>query len=296
MINLKPLRATQTIDVSFQLLRYKFTKTFLLSVLVVIPTQFLVWIFRAFENVNTSSELNGRLTLVIWLLQFFSIGFSLALSSNLLSKIAGSVYCKYILQNNSSVKYSPSQLAIALLHVGIQVGFLALMLCIRFLFGRAFIDNQANLFTTAVFLVIAPIWICVTLYLSLSTPITTHEGGSFSDIQKRAFQVSKKCFFRLFGITCLFFVLITILISPTISILEMIFPNQLLDTYIASITYETTISTALIAGACVAYGYILQIVYFNTRIEYEGFDIELGIRELENEGNTSGELLKPVAR
>ena len=295
MIQLFPLRPVQIVDLSFQLLRRKFMSSFLIGLLVAIPLQAIVWIFEIYLAESPGQDLTQRTMLIIAIFQFSSIGISLALVSNLLTRSTGRVYSQAVFNNIYKIQNSPARIAIAAYHVGVQLGFLFAMIGIRFLFGRFLVDDTANLLTLTILVLAGVPWIFVTLRFGFSVPISTHEGGSFTSILKRTKEINRIHFFKLFGVYCICVFMILILVLPSLTIVQMIIANGFIKSDVGQWAFFNLIASVIIASISVVYSYILTATYFNARIEYEGFDIAVSIEQLESEGSEHGKLLDPVA-
>jgi|GEM_PF-5428529 len=285
MINLTPLRPIQIVDVSFQLMRRKFVSSLLIAILVSIPIQIIVWIFEvSITGEGSSDDLGSRTFLVAFILQMFAVGFSLSVTSNLLSSRVGKVYATSIFENTFSLNRSASKLAIGFYHAGVQFLFAGSLILFRFILGQFLVDSQANAFTWFALVVILTPWIFVTLRLGFAVPICTYEGGTFSEIIKRTGQLNKVHFWKLFGVYWICLFMIAILTIPSLTAVSIIISNNLIKSDIGEITLNNLIILLVISSISLVYSYILSVTYFNARIEHEGFDIAVSINELEQKG------------
>ena len=296
MISLFPLRPIQIVDVSFQLLRKKFIASFFTALAITIPFQIIVWIFEiSITDQAPGEDLTGRTIFVVLILQFFSVGLSLALVSNVLSRVTGKAYCQNIFNNLYQVHRSPARLAVGVYHVGIQFAFVVSMLGFRFLVGRVLIDYQANVLAFVLFFIVFIPWAFATLRVGFAVPISVHEGGSLKAVRTRTKQINKVHFFKLLGVYCISIFMIWVLVVPSLSVLQIFIAKGLIKSAIGNWAFFNLIVATIIASISVVYSYILTVTYFNARIEHEGFDIAVSIQQLENEGGDNGKLLNPVA-
>ena len=297
MINLSPLRPIQIVDISFQLMRKRFVSSLFISLLVSLPIQVVVWIFEVSISESTNdSDLNARLTLVIAILQFLSIGISLSVVSNILSGRIGKIYASSIFNNAFSLNRSASKFAIGLFHVGIQILFAGSLLGLRFLLGRFLVDSQANTITWLALIILLTPWIFLTLRLGLSVPVATYEGGTFGSILRRNRQLNKVHYWKLFGVYCVCIFMIAVLTIPSMSVIGIFISNNLIKSDIGNVTLTNLIILIVVSSIALVYSFILTVTYFNARIEHEGFDISVSVIELEQKGASHGKLLNNVSR
>ncbi len=293
MISLFPLRPIQIVDVSFQLLRRKFIKSFVIALCVSLPLQTLLWILESSQPSEVSIQ--GRIVLVIAIVQFFAVGFSLTLSSYLLSKTSGRVYCETIFNNLYRVQKSSARFILALYHVGLHLFFAFGLIGLRYLLGKIVIDTSADIITALTFAIVALPWIFGTLYLGFTAAISTHEGGNFTSIRKRARQVNKVHYYKLVGVyfICLFMILV--LVAPSLTAIQLILAKNFVTSNVGTLALVNIIIAVVIASISAVYSFIVTVTYFNARIEYEGFDIAVSIDQAEMEGGTHGKLFDSVA-
>ncbi len=292
MIALFPLRPVQIVDVSFQLLRKKFVASFAVALCVTLPLQALLWLIEASQPQDTGP--NGRITLIITIVQFFTIGAALTIVSNLNSKSTGRAYCKTIFNDLYTLHSSPSRALVGLYQVGIQLVFVGGLIMSRYFFGQLFLEKTAdNLGWLLVGVMLFP-WIFVTLRVGFAVPISVHEGGSFSNIRKRTRQINSVHFWKLFGVYCITLLMIVLLVFPSLAILEIFIANNFIKSDIGEIAFTNLVLAIVIASIATVYGYILTVTYFNARIENEGFDISVAIQQDIAEVEGRGKLLNSL--
>ena len=293
MISLFPLRPIQIVDVSFQLLRKRFIKSFIIALCISLPLQTLLWILESSQPSDTNIQ--GRIVLIIAIVQFFAVGFSLTLSSYVLGKTSGRVYCETIFNNLYQVQKSSARAILAAYHVGLHLIFAFGLIGLRYLLGKIVIDTSADVITALTFVTVGLPWIFGTLYLGFAAPISTHEGGTFTSIRKRARQINKVHYYKLVGVYCICLFMILVLVIPSLTAVQLILAKNFVTSDVGTIALINLIIAVVIASISAVYSFILTVTYFNARIEYEGFDIAVSIDQTEMEGGMRGKLFDSVA-
>lgn len=284
MISLRVLRPIQIVDVSYQLMRNKFISSFIIAFLAILPAQFAVFIFQiSITDSAPGEDLGWRIFLIMILAQFTSVGIALSIVPNLLSGRCGKIYNQKMFDNVYSVQRSATKALIAIFQVSVQLSFFVLLLGIRYLLGLGLSDFGANTLTFGIFFLLTVPWIMFSIRLGFAIPVSTHEGGSFSEVFKRAKSINRVHFGKLFGVHCLSIFLLLLMLTPTLSIAQLLISNNIIKSAITDWVFFNLVITTLIAIIAVAYSFILTVSYFNARIEYEGFDIAVSIDQLQRE-------------
>lgn len=296
MISIFPLRPIQIVDVSFQLLRKKFLSSFLIALMISLPLQVIVWIFEiSVSSQNAGENLTGRTVFIILVVQFAAVGISLTATSNVLSRTVGKVYCDSIFKNIYQINKSSIRYSIGAFQVGLQIAFVLTMLGIRFLLGQALTDYTANVLAYLILVIVSIPWVMLTLRLGFAVPVSTHEGGSFSAVRKRTKQVNSVHFFKLFGVYCISLFLILLLVSPSLTMIQILIAKDLIKSDLSNWAFFNIIISLIISSISTVYSYMLCVTYFNARIEYEGFDIAVATQQLEIEGSSHGKLFNSLS-
>lgn len=297
MISLFPLRPVQIVDISFQLMQKKFIKSLLIAISIALPLQAIVWIFEISATDRVPGEdLTGRTIFIVLVVQFIAVGISLTGVSNLLSSMVGKVYSQTIFNNLYKIHKSPAKMITTLFQVGLQIVFGALMLGFRFTLGQFFTDITSNILAYLTLIVATVPWALITLRLGFSVPVSTHEGGTFSEIRARTKQINKVHFYKLFGVYCIAVLMIILLVSPSLTVIQIFIAKNLTKSSIGNWALFNLVISIVVASIATVYSYMLTATYFNARIEHEGFDIAVAIQQQELAGSTSGKLLNTLSR
>lgn len=292
---LSALRPVQIIDVSFQLMRHNFAKSYMIALLVTSPLQAVIWILQVALGDIEDGGVVARTVLLIFILQFFAFGASMCIVSNFLSGVVGKAYSQQMFGHTKITRSLSTRITIGLWQFFLQLCLVFSTITVRYVLTRALDEASANLLAYLFFFCLSVPWVIITLRTGFLIPVSTHEGGTFSSIRNRAQQINKTAFFQLFGIHLMCIVIITSLVTPSLSTIQLIIANNVIESDLGFLAYMNVIFALVIALVSVVYSYVLTVTYFNARIKNEGFDIALNIVELENERNERGKLLRSIS-
>jgi hypothetical protein len=296
MRTLDVLRPVQMVDVGFQLLRYNFVRSFAVGLAVTIPLQSIVWIVELAVGNSDESYVAAGTIYIAFVMQFFAIGTALCVVSSILGATVGKTYARKMFGTFEVQSSISTRATIALWQVFIQVVFLLLAIGSRWFLGQTMPQDYVDLFSYMGLLFLFPFWVIVTIRVGFAIPASIHEQISFSVLRKRTRALNRKGFMTLFGVYWLCVTLIFALITPSLMIGSSIIANNVGNTEVGSLAMFNMFLSFIVALISVVYSYVLTVVYFNTRIQYEGFDIALSIAELEEERSRRGKLLNAVTR
>lgn len=290
MRELFPLRPIQIIDTSFILCKKTFVRFFLISLLVVMPLQIIAWIIEVSAS-DSTNNFSGRTRLLAVMYQCFIVGISIVITSNLFGKRASKEYCNEYLGRNYSTNFSKSRIVILVIQVLYQVLILAFCILTRYFLGRMLDDDGANVLSLALLILFVVIWSGLTLRKSFAIPISINENASGKNLKKRLKAINRYSWGTLFGTFCFCWLLVLVLVTPVLTVLQIVISKDYVKTSIGELALLNVIFALVVSFICMIYSYILVVVYFNSRVSYEGFDISVSLDDLELEGRTRGELL-----
>lgn len=296
MRTLHVLRPVQMVDIGFQLLRYNFVRACAVGLAITIPLQALVWIVELAVGQSDDSGVTAGTIYISFVLQFFSIGAALCLVSSALGTTAGKTYATKMFGTFSVRSSRGTRATMALWQLVIQIFFLALTIGLRWMLGQMMPQDSVDVLAYMALFLIFPVWVFATIRTGFAIPASVHEELTFPKLRSRTRAFNQKGFWSLFGIYWLCVTLIFALVGPSFIMGTSFISNNIANTEVGFLAMFNMFLSFIVALISVVYSYVLTVVYFNTRIKYEGFDIALSIAELEEERSRRGKLLNAVTR
>ena len=257
--------------------------------------QILAWAIEVAAT-QQSNDFSSRTILLAVIFQFFIIGASLVITSNIFAKRASQEYCKEYLGKTYATSSNPARYRIFAIQFLYQ--FISLLLCIftRFLLGNMFNDTSANSIMGVLLFIYVGVWSVLSIRQSFSIPILVNENVSGKELKLRSKTLNKSSFSTLLGTYSYCWLLVLVLSGSMVGSLQYIISKDVIKSIIGQLAILNTIFAFIVSFACVIFSFILVTTYFNGRVAHEGFDLAVTIDEIEQEGRSRGKLLNVNAR
>lgn len=178
-------------------------------------------------------------------------------------------------------------LSLIVYYIGFGIVFFIVMLI--FVFGSVFSMRTPGGGTASfvfsfivIMLFIVAIMAVFMTFITFVYPSAVSEGKYHFDAISRSFKLTSKKFWRVLGINILVFVLVYIIIGALQGITFLMSAAAPVNIMFRQVV--TTLISSLITPVIYIAGTLL---YFDTRIRVEGYDLELGLNDLEGDDNAA---------